>query len=140
MAISPAADNKDVVRHFLEVFSSGDVAGIVGLLHPDATWWVSGRIAGLSATYTRRELGELLKGVTAIYKQGALKITPLSMIAEGARVAAEAESYAELQNGRVYNNFYHFVFEIADGKIWRVKEYMDTQHAYDTFIKPEGEK
>jgi ketosteroid isomerase-like protein len=134
--MSNHADNKQIVREFLEVFSTGDVAGIVARLHPDATWWVSGTMPGLSATYTRAQMGELLQGVTTVYKQGALKITPTSLVAEGSHVAVEAESYAELNNGRVYNNFYHFLFEIADEKIVRVKEYMDTQHAFDTFLKP----
>ncbi|MFC5458910.1 nuclear transport factor 2 family protein [Massilia niabensis] len=134
---SPSAENKQIVRDFLEVFSSGDAAAIVARLHPDATWWVSGRMAGLSDTYTRAQLGVLLQGVTTLYKHGALKITPTSLIGEGSHVAVEAESYAELNNGRVYNNFYHFLFEIAEGKILRVKEYMDTQHAFDTFLKPQ---
>lgn len=136
MSIHAAADNKQIVREFLEVFSSGDVAGILERLHPDATWWVSGTMAGLSDTYTRQQLGVLLQGVTAVYKKGALLITPTSLVGEGNRVAVEAESFAELNNGRVYNNFYHFLFKIADGKILRVKEYMDTQHAFDTFLKP----
>jgi hypothetical protein len=130
-----SAINKKLVQDFLEVFSRGDVAGIVARLHPDATWWVSGTMNGLSGTYTRQQMAELLKGVTALYKQGALRITPSSMLAEDNAVAVEAESYAELNNGRVYNNRYHFLFEVADGKILKVKEYMDTQHAFDTFLK-----
>ena len=126
--------NKALVTDFLAVFSQGDVPGIAERLHADATWWVSGRMEGLSGTYTKEQMVKLLEGVTQIYKQGALRITPTSMIAENNRVAVEAESYAELNNGRVYNNIYHFLFEIADGKILRVREYMDTQHAYATFL------
>lgn len=131
-----SAANKEIIREFLEVFSRGDVSGVVDRLHDDATWWVSGTMQGLSDTYTKKQMGELLKGVTTVYKQGALQIKPLTMIAEDNFVATEAESYAELNNGRVYRNLYHFLFEIADGKVLRVKEYMDTQHAYDTFLKP----
>lgn len=131
-----SAANKEIIREFLEVFSRGDVSGVVDRLHDNATWWVSGTMQGLSGTYTKKQMGELLKGVTTVYKQGALQIKPLKMIAEDNFVAAEAESCAELNNGRVYSNLYHFFFEIADGKILRVKEYMDTQHAYDTFLKP----
>ena len=135
MSAAESAD-KAIVREFLEVFSRGDVAGVVARLHDNATWWVSGTMVGLSGTYSKQQMGELLKGVKDYYKQGALRITPSRMIAEGNLVAVEAESYAELQNGRVYNNLYHFVFEIADGRILRVKEYMDTQHAYATFLAP----
>lgn len=128
--------NKATVKSFLAVFSTGDVAGILDGLEDDATWWVSGRLQGLSGTYTKADLGPLLKGATALYTTGALRITPLEMIAEGNRVAVEAESYAELTDGRIYNNLYHFVFEIRNGRIARVKEYMDTDHANATFLLP----
>ena len=57
-------------------------------------------------------------------------MTVKGTIAEGERVAMEAESYGELTNGRVYNQHYHFVFEFRDGKISAVREYLDTQHAH----------
>lgn len=126
--------NKEIANHFAEVFSTGDVAAILDCLHPDATYWVSGGIEGMSGSYSREELGALLSGVTTVYKNGALQITPLSAIAEGNKVAVEAESYAELNNGRIYRNRYHFLFEILDGKIIQVKEYMDTKHAWDIFF------
>jgi uncharacterized protein len=135
-SISTVEKNKAIVTEFLEVFSTGDVTGIAERLHDHATWWVSGSIEGLSGTYSKDQMTSLLKGVTTLYKQGALHITPLEMIAEGDCVAVEAESYAELQNGRVYNSLYHFLFRIADGKIMQVKEYMDTHHAYAIFITP----
>jgi uncharacterized protein len=56
------------------------------------------------------------------------------MSTEAARVAAETESYAEMTNGRVYNNLYHFVFELSDGRIRRVKEYLDTEHTRAVFL------
>ena len=128
--------NKSLVAEFLRLFSLGDVAGVVERLHPDGTWWVSGTMKGLSGTYTRAQLETLLQGVKTVYKQGALAITPTAMTAEGNRVAVEAESFAELLNGRVYRNLYHFLFEIDGDKIRRVKEYMDTGHAYATFLAP----
>jgi ketosteroid isomerase-like protein len=128
--------SKAVVREFLEVFSLGDIPGVLQRLHPEATWWVSGTLKGLSGTYTRQELGELLKGVKGVYKRGALRITPVSMIAEGNFVAVEAECREELSNGSFYDNRYHFLFEVEDGVIRRIKEYMDTAHAYATFLAP----
>jgi ketosteroid isomerase-like protein len=132
----PLEANKALVADFLRVFSQGDVAGVVARMTPDATWWVSGTMQGLSGTYTRDQLAELLKGVKALYKQGALQITPSAMTAEGQRVAVEAESFAELLNGRVYKNRYHLLIEIAGDRIAKVREYMDTQHAYATFLAP----
>ena len=51
------------------------------------------------------------------------------LTAEGDRVAVEAESYAKMKNGKTYQNTYHFLFIVRDGKIQSVKEYLDTIHA-----------
>lgn len=128
--------NKAIAADFLATFSTGDVDAILERMHDDATWWVSGSVEGFSGTYGKKELGELLRGVTTVYVERALRITPSHMIAEGNYVAAEAESYATLNNGRIYSNNYHFLFEIADGKVLRIKEYMDTMHAWEIFFRP----
>jgi uncharacterized protein len=129
-----AEANKACVAQFLAVFSTGDVPAILAMMDDAATWWVSGRIDGLSGTYSKAEFGPLLEGAKALYKDKALKITPLSMIAEGDTVAAEAESFASLVDGRVYNNRYHFLITLRAGRILSVREYMDTAHARETFF------
>lgn len=128
-----AAENVRVAEHFAEVFSTGDVDAILECMHPEATYWVAGSIEGMSGTYTREQFGDLLRGVTEAYSGGALPITPTGAIAQGNKVAVEATSRAELKNGRVYANTYHFLFEVKDGLVFRVKEYMDTHHAVEIF-------
>ena len=56
------------------------------------------------------------------------------MTAEGERVAIEAESYGRHINGKTYNNLYHFLMVIRDGKISELKEYMDTMHANEVLV------
>lgn len=131
--VSIEEQNVALANKFAETFSSGDVDAIVNALAPNAEYWVSGTIDGMSGSYTPQELGKLLGGVTTIYKGGALKITPIATTAQGNRVAVEAEGYAELNDGRIYNPKYHFLFEIEGGEIIRVREYLDTKHAFDIF-------
>ena len=50
----------------------------------------------------------------------------LGITAEGDRVAVEVESRFHTVNGALYNNRYHFLFVIRDGKIVRFNEYLDT--------------
>ena len=126
-------DPKQVVRRFLEAFSIGDLDAVAAGLTEDATWWVSGRIEGMSGTNSKVALLALLEAVKPLYVEGALRITPDAMIAEGPIVACEARSYATLTNGRVYANQYHFLFEVAGEKLRRVREYSDTQHMLETF-------
>ena len=131
---SSVADNKALVTAYLQAFSSSDVNRIAAYLHEDLRWWVTGTVPGVSGTYDKAATLNLLARVTQVYKQGALRLTPSTMIGERQRLAVEAQSHAELHNGKTYNNFYHISFELADGKIIRMNEYMDTQHVYDTFI------
>jgi hypothetical protein len=51
-------------------------------------------------------------------------MTPKGITAEGDRVAVEAESYGETASGKIYNNLYHFLFEVRGGKIQAVREYL----------------
>ncbi|WP_416061747.1 nuclear transport factor 2 family protein [Rhodococcus indonesiensis] len=130
------AANKKLVAEFMEVFTSGDVEAILGYLAPTATWWVAGTIDGISGTKTKEEFREMLSGLSATTRTGAIALTPRAWTAEGDRVAVETESYSEMANGRDYNNLYHFVFEIRDGLIESVKEYLDTEHTRAVFLAP----
>jgi ketosteroid isomerase-like protein len=128
--------NKAVVTEFMEVFSRGDVDGILACLSDSATWWVAGSIPGISGTKDKAGFAEMVSGIAGSTTTGAIRLTPLAFTAEGDRVAVETESYTELKNGRVYNNLYHFLFEVRDGKIDSVKEYLDTEHTTAVFVAP----
>lgn len=126
--------NKQLVVAFMEAFSRGQTDKMLGMLTDSATWWVAGNFP-LSGTWNKRAFADLLGGVAGSCK-GPIRLTPKAFTAEGDRVAVETESYAELKNGRVYKNQYHFLFEIRDGKIERVREYLDTMHANEIFCTP----
>lgn len=126
-------DNKDLVSRFLENFSRGDVHAVLDAMSDDATWWTAGRLKGMSGTASKDIFGKGLPNLLAACK-GGIVITPTAMTAEGDRVAVEADSKAETLTGREYQNQYHFLFEVREGKIAAVKEYMDTEHARQTFL------
>ncbi|MBC3192759.1 nuclear transport factor 2 family protein [Pseudonocardia sp. C8] len=128
--------NKQTVTEFMEVFTSGDVDGILSRMTDDATWWVAGSIPGISGTKDKAAFKEMVSGIAGSTTSGAIRLTPLAFTAEGDRVAVETESYTELRNGRVYNNLYHFLFTVRDGKIAGVKEYLDTEHTTAVFVAP----
>lgn len=128
------AQNKAIVADFFVTFSKGDVAGVLDRMHDDGSWWVSGAIDGMSGTYPKADLAGLLEGARALYREGALRIEPAVMTAEGDRVAVEARSFATLADGRIYANSYHFLITLRDGQVETVREYMDTIHARETFF------
>lgn len=126
--------NKRIVTDFLAAFSRGDVEGVLDRMHARGAWQVMGRLEGMSGSYDRAALGPLLHGVKGLYRHGCLPVTVTAMIGEGAFVAVEATSHADLVDGRIYANQYHFLFEVADGKVLLIKEYMDTLHAKEIFF------
>lgn len=126
---------KETVRKFFSVFSTGDVEKILECLTDDATWWVAGSIPHMSGENSKAALGTVLRGAVTLYRGNALRITPSSLISEGNSVAVEAEGRAEMNDGRIYSNQYHFRIEVEGDRIHRVREYSDTQHMFDTFAR-----
>jgi hypothetical protein len=55
-------------------------------------------------------------------RTGVIKMWPVAFTAQGERVAAETKSYAEMKNGKTYQNYYHVVFVVRDGLIQSVKD------------------
>jgi uncharacterized protein len=126
--------NKSIVARFLEEFSTGAVDTTMAMMTEDATWWVAGSMP-ISGTYDKPAFTRLLSGVLETCT-GPIRITPKSYVAEGGHVAVEAESYTQTRSGLTYNNLYHFLFTIRDGKIAGVKEYLDTMHANTILCTP----
>ena len=123
--------NKQLIRDFMKSFTAGDMKAVLGLMADDATWWIGGSFP-MSGTKTKAQMAELLGGIGASLPQG-LSLTPKAFTAEADRVAVETESYGKHVNGKVYSNQYHFLFEVRDGKIKTIREYLDTMHANDVF-------
>ena len=128
--------NKQIVRDFFERFSAGDIAGALGLLDDAVIWRVMGREGGLpmSGEMDKDGIGNLIGVVRDAFSPEGMKLTPTGWTAEGDRVALEMESYGEKANGTVYNNLYHFLIVLSDGKIESLREYMDTYHVKRVFI------
>ncbi len=126
--------NKTIAREFFARFSTGDVAGAVDLLGPDATWWIQGERASFPAAglYTKDGIAALFGRMTRRLA-GPLRMDVLSAISEGDRVALEVESHGSLHNGREYHNGYHTLMRVVDGQIVEVREYSDSLHAHQTW-------
>jgi len=132
--MSQDQDNISIVTEFFEKFSSGDVEATMAMMSDDATWWVAGTMP-ISGTYDKAQFTELLSGVLTTCKQ-PIKIDPRVFTAQDDRVAVEAESYTETNEGRIYNNEYHFLVRVRNGQIASVKEYLDTMHANQVLCTP----
>lgn len=123
------AANRQLALEFLQAAFAGRVADAVARFHPDATWWVLGdpdrlKVSGLK---DRVQAARLLGGFAKALPDG-MQIEILGITAENERVAIEVEADGAWFDGRRYHNHYHFLIELRDGLILRVREYMDTLH------------
>lgn len=115
------SDAKTIALAFLEALSGAEPDTAFAMLAQDA------RITGPDGKPIERErFEETFRGFGGIlaspYQQEILGVT-----AEGERVAVEARGRAELRNGRIYANIYHFLLEVRGGKVAAMREYCDTQ-------------
>ena len=128
-------ENKQVARELFARFNASDIPGVLALMTDDCTWLIPGkrermRTAGL---YPKERIAKLFHAMLDGLCDG-LKMTVKNAIAEGDQVAVEVESEGDLKNGRQYRQQYHFAMRFRDGKICAVREYLDTQHAYDVWL------
>ncbi len=124
-------ENKATVCNFWEAFSESRFDDALGLLSDDATWLVAGTTS-ISGSYTKKEFGDLVAGVSEGSVNG-IQVNPTILTAEDNRVSMEATSYGLMKDGKEYKNIYHFMHELRDGQITAVREYMDTEHVTETF-------
>ncbi|MCT4664170.1 MAG: nuclear transport factor 2 family protein [Flavobacteriales bacterium] len=125
--------NKKLVVEFVEAMRTSNVSKLKTMIADDFSWWIIGKPDYLATAgeHDSKYFLDFFKG-TALFPDGAdFKTT--SMISEGNTVAAEAEFKAKTAMGTQYENYYHILFVIENGKIKRMKEYMDTYHAKITF-------
>ena len=114
---------------FVEAISRGDSQAIQDTYAEDGSCWTIGSMP-ISGRFGKAEIAQASGAVLDVFPDG-LKFTVHGMTAEGDRVAIEAESNGLHVSGKHYNNVYHFLMRVRDGKIVEWKEYMDTMHAND---------
>lgn len=131
------AQNKAVVNDFFTTFRLKGLKVAFfdkDIVPENVYWWVP---AGLPFAAPSDERGykksEYVKKVLsnfAGFNPPGMQLFVRHMIAEGDYVAAEVESIGAHSSGFSYNNKYHFLIKLKDGKFVEVKEYMNTLHLY----------
>ena len=133
-----AAENTRVARHFIERFNDNDIPGVLELFADDICYRLMGKPDRLPSAGPKDKAQ-----IAAVFGRmnsrlnGGLRMWVKNTIAERDQVAMEVESRGEMKNGRVYNNEYHMLITLREGKIVDLKEYYDTFHVWDTFFRPD---
>jgi uncharacterized protein len=141
--------NKEVVRVWCSAYTAGDWDGLAALMTDDFRWQVptsQRRQSELTANvplmnespgWTKNETIQIFKDTQSRVVDGRFDLTPVAFTAEADRVAFEATSYAiNATNGRIYENRYHHLMVVKDGKISLLREYQDTLLIFDVWMAP----
>jgi uncharacterized protein len=129
------AENKKVVLGFVEALSSGNLDVLNSTLTDDATWWLPG---SLPVSGTHRGKKGIFEGFLAkaapLFQPGSLAIEVRNTIAEGDCVAVEWIARGKSAKGKPYENYYNVMFEVKNGKVQTVREYVDTLYAKEVLF------
>lgn len=127
--------SKKIVLDFIEHLSAGNVDAVMAAFADDVTWWLPGSLP-VSGTFTGKKaiLEDFFATAFPFFEPGTLTIHVQSAIAEDNAVAVEWIAKATTAKGQAYENFYHVRFDVRDGKIQAVREYVDTLYAKDVLF------
>jgi ketosteroid isomerase-like protein len=114
--------NQEIALEYLRRSSSYDLEGALELASDDLQFQTP-----TGDVVDKRIMRKIIPAFHARMTSTKMEITGVT--AEGGRVAIEAIGSSELKNGKWYNNIYHFLFVIDDGRIKRFHEYCNTEAA-----------
>ncbi len=126
--------NKRLIERFNAHFEHSDIDGAMELLTDDCIWWVNAKphLFPVAGEKTKTEYAELMHEIHASL-EGGMRREVVGMVAEGDRVAAELRAHAVTKTGKTYDNRYHMLYTIRDGRISGAREYTDLLTVNEVF-------
>jgi len=128
------AESRALVLEYFERLGAGD-PNLSEMFADDVVWWIppgsklGGTLRGKPAVL------ELMAKAFALFAPDPPPKTVIErMVAEDDCVCVQFQIRARTAAGREYHNYYHLAFELRDGRIARVKEYVDTAYANERLI------
>lgn len=129
-------DNRTIVQRAWKSFASHDPERIAAFFTQDAEWLApEGNATAVALDAPSHMVGR--DAITRFLAHDFPRLFVRDVVVDfrgfygdGDRVVVEETMSATLANGNVYANDYCFVFEVQDGLICRVREYMDTARGH----------
>jgi ketosteroid isomerase-like protein len=121
----------ETALRYLELSNASETEAAEALEHPDIRFWLSGRLV-VSGDLRPEQHRKATAGVHATFP-GGYTLHVRSVIEQGGRVAVEAQGDGVLADGTRYTPEYAIFFEVRDGLITSMREYIDTEYVGATF-------
>jgi len=135
----------DTVHNAFRVLAGGDPDQISAVLTEDAEWLSPpGNATAVALKTTHHMVGS--KAIVRFFAEELPRLFVRDLAVDfhgshtdGERVTVEATMAATLANGGHYSNDYCFVFELRDGLIHRIREYVDTARGHRMITDEAGQ-
>jgi ketosteroid isomerase-like protein len=136
-APEPRNENERLAVQFLTTLSSGDLEGVRALLHENATWKTMVNDIPGAGTHIGPSgiVDEFLTPIRGMFRPGDPKVLIDTIASNGPLVIIETRGAGVMADGRSYANLYCWAFETKDGKIFAIREYMDSLYVSRLFEK-----
>jgi ketosteroid isomerase-like protein len=133
------AANKALIAKHIENFPSytakaletGDPAHLAVDFTDDFFWVMPNSIPRAGVHRGMPEVLEFLRQGLGLFEHGTMRTELVSMIAEEDYVAVRVNCTARTSKGRDYDNQYHVLYRIRDGKICEMWDFQDTKHLWE---------
>ena len=128
-------DNERLVLEFFTILSKGDLEGVRAMLHDDVTWIPQVRDIPGAGVHSGKKgvVDDFLAPVRGMFAPGDPKTTVDTIVSKGPLVLVESRGLGKLADGRTYENRYAWAVEVRDGKIFAIREYMDSFYVAKLF-------
>ncbi len=130
-----AAENKKLIQDMFAELSKGNGEAFLGNMADDVQVTLIGSTKFSGVFNGKQELIDKVLAPLSSQLEGGLTITPENFIADGDTVAMQAKGKSRTKSGKSYDNTYCQVFQIVNGKVQRVTEYLDTELVTEAFGK-----
>jgi uncharacterized protein len=120
-------ENKQVVRQFMNAMSGRDIQALADLSTDDLAYRILGT-ATISGEHDKAGFVAVASGLAGLL-DGDIAFENVVLTAEDDRVAAAFNGRGRLVDGRSYENVYHALFFLRDGKVCELRELFDTKYA-----------
>jgi ketosteroid isomerase-like protein len=130
-----ALDPKRVVRRYLDALIAGDDLAIRDSFTEDATWIVKNDLP-LAGPWIGREVivSDFLGQMAQRLEPGSIRFEIGPMLVDGNTVVLEWIAHARTRAGERFEDACCGIFEIRDGRIAAVREYLDSRHVGDVLF------
>jgi uncharacterized protein len=119
-----------VVLQFFERLNAEDLEAVRALLSEDAAWLPQARDMPGAGEYRGRNVivDDFLRPIRGLFAAGSPHNRIISMASNADLVLVETHGTGSLQDGRPYDNRYAWAFQLRDGRIAEIREYLDSYY------------